>query len=170
LIFIGSGRKKSLLSGEELGILIPIRFLLFLSVFIGCWMSLFLIPVYIVFLPLMFKGFILFCLGVVFIMYSQIIKVYFFRERKASSKLSVYISSMWFLPYLTRFLFFPALKLGVILTKLLDQGWTEFIGGRGAVNVINQGSVSLFLLNYVNIKFYLLRFFLIIFIFYIFVQ
>jgi len=163
LIFIGAGSKKNLILEEDLGSILPIRFLIFLSIFAGGWLRFFLIPSYIIFLPSIFKICVFFFLGAIFLIYFNILKLNLIHENKYYKKILYYIRSIWFLPYLTRFLFFPALKSGLFFLKFIDQGWTEFIGGRGLEKFIRRGAINLGLLNYINIKYYLVRFLFIFF-------
>lgn len=165
LIFIGGGAKKNLLLEEEEGIIIPISFLLALSLYAGCWIRLFLTPLCIVFLPSFFKLFILARLAAILVIYFQVIKIVTLKEGRPAGKLLEFIRSIWFLPPLTRFVFFPLLNTGAALLKYLDQGWTEKIVGRGAVGLINRRAVYSSIFNFVGLKFYLLRFFFIFFMF-----
>jgi len=81
-----------------------------------------LTPLYIVFLPSFFKLFILISLAAVLVIYFQVIKVAVVKEGEAAGKPVEFFSSIWFLPYLTRFVFFPLLSTGSLLLKYLDQG------------------------------------------------
>jgi len=169
LIFIGGGRKKNLFVREEAGIFVPMSFLLFLSIFAGCWFRFFLIPVFIILLPVVFKGCVFFSLSVVLLGFYKTLKLIFLTESKKIRKFFIYSRSIWFLPYLTRFLFFPLTKLGLLVIKLVDQGWTELLGGRGIFKSLQNGFRPLFVVNFVRMKFYLLRFLFIIFMLWFFI-
>ena len=79
---------------EELGIVAPIRFLICLSIFAGCWVRFFLFPAYIIFLPFVFKGCIFFLLGLVLVVYFKIIKIALIHESKIARKFFFYLRSI----------------------------------------------------------------------------
>ncbi|BFM98436.1 NADH dehydrogenase subunit 5 (mitochondrion) [Sergentomyia squamirostris] len=71
------------------------------------------------------------------------VKLFFFNKSLNNYKISWFLGSMWFMPYLSTLgvVFYP-LKLGSYLMKFLDQGWSEFFGGQNLYkNLIMNSSV-----------------------------
>jgi len=111
-----------------------------------------------IYLPIVFKIIIILRLIAVLVVYFEVIKLLILQKKKAGSKLFIFFRSMWFLPYLTRFVFFPVLIAGTMILKFVDQGWTEQIGGRAIGRALNKSSRIFSLFNFIGLKFYLLRF------------
>nr|UFZ13939.1 NADH dehydrogenase subunit 5 [Puri aleca] len=77
----------------------------------------------------------------------------------------VYFGSMWFMPILsTKFISYVFLKMGVLVIKNLDQGWSEYLGGQGMNKLLSQISSKNEILQYNSLKIYLLSFIVWIFI------
>jgi hypothetical protein len=71
-----------------------------------------------------------------------------------------YIGSIWFIPYLSTFFFIPFLKLGKTLIKFMDQGWVEYLGGQGSNITLSRISSKTDYFYLLNLKSYLLIFFM----------
>nr|YP_009409210.1 NADH dehydrogenase subunit 5 [Archichauliodes deceptor]AOX48543.1 NADH dehydrogenase subunit 5 [Archichauliodes deceptor] len=77
----------------------------------------------------------------------------------------VFFGSMWFMPILsTKFVNYLFLKMGVFYSKNLDQGWSELLGGQGMYNFLSYSSSKNEILQFNNLKIYLLSFIMWIFI------
>lgn len=149
---------------EEVGIIAPIRFLFFYTIVMGGWIVVLIIPTFLIFLPFIIKLIILFLILVVRVFLS----VTFFISKLfiyySYSSLIKFLGTIWFLVFLTRNLFTPLNKYGLIAVKLLDQGWLELLGGQG-IYIYSSSIVSrLDLQLSINIKFYLFLFIIFIFI------
>nr|UFZ13353.1 NADH dehydrogenase subunit 5 [Archichauliodes neoguttiferus] len=80
-------------------------------------------------------------------------------------KYVVFFGSMWFMPILsTKFVNYVFLKMGVFYSKNLDQGWSELLGGQGMYSFLSQSSSENEILQFNNLKIYLLSFIMWIFI------
>nr|AYU71327.1 NADH dehydrogenase subunit 5 [Scirtes sp. 2 ACP-2013] len=70
-----------------------------------------------------------------------------------------FISSMWYLPYLSTYgVNFYFLKLGNLILKDLDQGWSEILGGQGIYLTLKSNSKILNFIELNNLKIYLMMF------------
>lgn len=54
----------------------------------------------------------------------------------------------------------PLLGAGKILIKFMDQGWVEYLGGQGSNLLISKSSVKIDYFYLLNLKSYLLIFFI----------
>nr|UFZ13288.1 NADH dehydrogenase subunit 5 [Neoneuromus maclachlani] len=73
--------------------------------------------------------------------------------------LSSFLGSMWFMPILsTKFINFYFLKLGYLIIKSIDQGWSEMLGGQGIYNLLKSNSKMYQLVQTNNLKIFLLSF------------
>nr|UFZ13158.1 NADH dehydrogenase subunit 5 [Ctenochauliodes sagittiformis] len=80
-----------------------------------------------------------------------------------------YFGSMWFMPILsTKLVSFVFLKMGFMVIKNFDQGWSELMGGQGMYNYIKSMSSKNENFQFNNLKIYLLSFIMWIFILIIF--
>nr|UFZ13132.1 NADH dehydrogenase subunit 5 [Ctenochauliodes yangi] len=80
-----------------------------------------------------------------------------------------YFGSMWFMPILsTKLVSFVFLKMGFLVIKNFDQGWSELMGGQGMYNYIKNMSSKNENFQFNNLKIYLLSFIMWIFILIIF--
>nr|YP_009738134.1 NADH dehydrogenase subunit 5 [Ctenolepisma villosum]QIB71366.1 NADH dehydrogenase subunit 5 [Ctenolepisma villosum] len=69
--------------------------------------------------------------------------------------------SMWFLPYLsTNYCIRLPLHMGGQYMKVMDQGWSEMVGGQGIYETMSSGSVLVNVSQYNEFKMYLLFSFL----------
>nr|UFZ13171.1 NADH dehydrogenase subunit 5 [Neochauliodes meridionalis] len=70
-----------------------------------------------------------------------------------------YFGSMWFMPILsTKFVSYLFLKMGYFVIKNIDQGWSEMLGGQGAYRVFSMSSSKNEIIQFNNLKIYLLSF------------
>nr|UFZ13002.1 NADH dehydrogenase subunit 5 [Protohermes grandis] len=73
--------------------------------------------------------------------------------------LTSFLGSMWFMPILsTKFISNYFLKLGYMIIKSVDQGWSEMIGGQGMYNFMKSYSQINQYLQFNNLKIFLLSF------------
>jgi len=72
-----------------------------------------------------------------------------------------FISSIWYIPFLSTLgVNYYFLKLGFVLVKNFDQGWSEYLGGQGIYKVLGNNSKILQFMEVNNLKIYLLIFIL----------
>lgn len=72
-----------------------------------------------------------------------------------------FISTMWYIPFLSTLgVNYYFLKLGFLITKNFDQGWSEYLGGQGIYKFLGSCSKSFQLLELNNLKIYLIIFIL----------
>nr|QXM16916.1 NADH dehydrogenase subunit 5 [Neoneuromus maclachlani] len=73
--------------------------------------------------------------------------------------MSSFLGSMWFMPILsTKFINAYFLKLGYLVIKSIDQGWSEMLGGQGIYNLLKNNSKAYQLIQTNNLKIFLLSF------------
>nr|YP_009092211.1 NADH dehydrogenase subunit 5 [Neochauliodes fraternus]AHG24700.1 NADH dehydrogenase subunit 5 [Neochauliodes fraternus] len=73
--------------------------------------------------------------------------------------MSSFLGSMWFMPILsTKFVSNLFLSLGYKIIKSIDQGWSEMMGGQGMYNVMKNYTLINQLIQFNNLKIYLLSF------------
>nr|YP_009164787.1 NADH dehydrogenase subunit 5 [Neoneuromus tonkinensis]AKA94239.1 NADH dehydrogenase subunit 5 [Neoneuromus tonkinensis] len=73
--------------------------------------------------------------------------------------MSSFLGSMWFMPILsTKFINSYFLKLGYLIIKSIDQGWSEMLGGQGIYNLLKSNSKMYQLVQTNNLKIFLLSF------------
>nr|QXM16929.1 NADH dehydrogenase subunit 5 [Neoneuromus indistinctus] len=73
--------------------------------------------------------------------------------------MSSFLGSMWFMPILsTKFINSYFLKLGYLIIKSIDQGWSEMMGGQGIYNLLKSNSKMYQLIQTNNLKIFLLSF------------
>nr|UFZ13778.1 NADH dehydrogenase subunit 5 [Neurhermes tonkinensis] len=73
--------------------------------------------------------------------------------------LTSFLGSMWFMPILsTKFISSYFLKLGYLIIKSVDQGWSEMIGGQGIYSFMKNYSQMNQYLQFNNLKIFLLSF------------
>nr|UFZ13928.1 NADH dehydrogenase subunit 5 [Protochauliodes sp.] len=71
----------------------------------------------------------------------------------------VFFGSMWFMPIIsTKIVSYWFLKMGFMITKIMDQGWSEIIGGQGMYLYIKNNSMMNQIVQMNNLKIYLLSF------------
>nr|UFZ13236.1 NADH dehydrogenase subunit 5 [Orohermes crepusculus] len=65
--------------------------------------------------------------------------------------------SMWFMPLIsTKFISFIFLKMGYLMIKLFDQGWSEMLGGQGLYKSMKNFSMMNQIIQNNNLKIYLM--------------
>nr|UFZ13405.1 NADH dehydrogenase subunit 5 [Neohermes filicornis] len=70
-----------------------------------------------------------------------------------------FFGSMWFMPIIsTKIVSYFFLKLGFKITKIMDQGWSEILGGQGMYLYIKNNSMMNQMVQMNNLKIYLLSF------------
>lgn len=161
LFFNNLGLKSLVNLGEESGMLLPISLLVLLSLIAGGWMRVFMFPINFIFLPIMFKMVVLVGILIIFFLYFYFLNRKLLSQSSATSLIVRYLGSMWFLPSLRRILFMPLIKLGSLFMKFVDQGWLEFLGGQGILAKSIKISSNIDLFNFINVKFYLFMFFMV---------
>nr|QXM16877.1 NADH dehydrogenase subunit 5 [Neoneuromus maculatus] len=73
--------------------------------------------------------------------------------------MSNFLGSMWFMPVLsTKFINSYFLKLGYLIIKSIDQGWSEMLGGQGIYSLLKNNSKTYQLIQTNNLKIFLLSF------------
>nr|UFZ12807.1 NADH dehydrogenase subunit 5 [Acanthacorydalis fruhstorferi] len=73
--------------------------------------------------------------------------------------MSGFLGSMWFMPILsTKFISSLFLSLGYKIIKSIDQGWSEMMGGQGMYNMMKNYTLMNQLIQFNNLKIYLLSF------------
>lgn len=147
--------------GEEVGMVVPIRVLMVLSVSAGGFIGAFYFPVTFIYLPLGFKVSVLGGLAGVFLGLTYCLNLKRLKFLGPTSRAGFYRGRMWFLPSLSRILFIPIFKLGEGFMKSMDQGWLEYFGGKGAILILSSGGSRLDLSNLVNLKYYIFIFFIV---------
>nr|BAJ24511.1 NADH dehydrogenase subunit 5 [Phraortes sp. Miyako Island] len=108
--------------------------MLFMSILVGCLLSwiIFPTPTY-VNLPIFLKLMVIFiCLiGAFFGYFLSIFNLFDVMYSYLLFKMSYFIGSMWFIPYLTISLPQHPMGYGYIIYKVSDFGWFEYFGGQG---------------------------------------
>nr|QQV73468.1 NADH dehydrogenase subunit 5 [Anthomyza sp. DY-2021] len=102
-------------------------------------------------------------LGGVMGYYISNVSLYFVNKIMNYYNLSYMLSSMWFMPYLSTYMIIKyPLLLGQYTNKSFDQGWSEFFGGQYLYkNLVNYSKINN-ILQFNNLKIYLLIFMLLI--------
>lgn len=160
LFFKNLGVKTILHMEEHDVIVIPIRVLFVLAIRAGSFISWVYFPAYFIYLPSLFKLLILtFVFLFLFLIYENMY-LFVFTFFSPFRRLLHFRGSMWFMPLLSTYIFIPILRAGKTLIKFMDQGWVEYIGGQGANTVIRNSSVKIDYFYLLNLKSYLLIFFI----------
>nr|QLY90312.1 NADH dehydrogenase subunit 5 [Drymeia vicana] len=146
--------------------------LLILSIFGGSMLSwlIFSTPVLVI-LPLWLKLMTMFVCIVGGIMGYTIsnISLYFNNKALNNYKISYFLGSMWFMPYISTYgvMNYP-LIIGQMLVKSFDQGWSEYFGGQKLYFHLVKNSKFNQILQNNNLKIYLMSFIFWIIILYLF--
>jgi NADH-ubiquinone oxidoreductase chain 5 len=71
----------------------------------------------------------------------------------------IFLGSMWFIPYISTYgiIYYP-LKLGGVIYKNIDQGWSEYFGAQHLYSTLINNSKSLNYIQINNLKIYLMFF------------
>ncbi len=160
LFFKNLGVKRILHIEEHTVIIIPIRVLFILAVRAGSFISWLYFPSYTIYLPFLMKTLVLGCVVLFSVLIYENISLYVFNFFKNFVKWVHYISSIWFMPLLSTFMFIPLLTTGKLLIKFIDQGWVESLGGQGFNFKASQRSAKTDFFYLLNLKSYLLIFFM----------
>nr|WKU83877.1 NADH dehydrogenase subunit 5 [Cheilosia albitarsis] len=154
----------NILNDESWIMLKSMLILMIMSIVGGSMLSwmIFLTPFTII-LPFYLKFMTLFvCIigGVCGYMISNI-NFYFFSKSLNNYLMSLFIGSMWFMPYISTYgIMSYSLKLGMNVLKNFDQGWSEFIGSQNLYKQLVMNSQFSYMMQNNNLKIYLLIFIL----------
>nr|YP_010616039.1 NADH dehydrogenase subunit 5 [Dolichopus galeatus]WAU47313.1 NADH dehydrogenase subunit 5 [Dolichopus galeatus] len=136
--------------------------LLIMSIIGGSLLNWFIFPTpYMICLPYYLKLLTLFvCISGAIMGYMiSNINLYFFNKSLIYYNISMFLGSMWFMPYISTYgiIYYP-LNLGGLVFKNMDQGWSEFFGSQNLYsNLVYYSKGTSFLQNN-NLKIYLLFF------------
>lgn len=160
VFFNNIGKRHFLNLGESTGMLVPMRFLIILSLIAGGWLRGFMFPLNFIYLPPWLKLLIITIIFLFFVIYFLFLNTPQIKTLGGTCKFVYFAGSIWLLPFISSFLFMPIINFGVKILKFTDQGWTEFLGGQGVINKSSSlVSSKLDTLNIVNLKFFLFSFF-----------
>nr|UFP92432.1 NADH dehydrogenase subunit 5 [Gymnopternus bomiensis] len=136
--------------------------LLIMSIIGGSMLNWFIFPTpYMICLPFYLKLLTLFvCIvgGVTGYIISNI-NLYFSNKSLIFYNSSLFLGSMWFMPYISTYgvIYYP-LKLGGLVYKNMDQGWSEYFGSQNLYNNLVYYSKGTSFLQNNNLKIYLMFF------------
>ena len=89
------------------------------------------------------------------------ISLFFFNKSLNNYFMSIFFGSIWFIPYISTYgIVNYSLKLGIIVLKNFDQGWSEFLGRQNLYKQLVNYSQLNYLIQNNNLKVYLLIFIL----------
>uniref|UniRef100_UPI00315DA729 NADH dehydrogenase subunit 5 n=1 Tax=Euthalia nara TaxID=2988396 RepID=UPI00315DA729 len=136
--------------------------LLFMSLISGSFLSwlIFYYP-YMIYLPFSLKMMVIYVsmIGVVMGWLISNMKIYSLNKFLMFYKFSVFSTVMWFMPSLSTYgLVYYFLKLGQILSKNIDMGWSEIYSGQGLYKIIKYYSLVNIIYQMNNFKIYLFSF------------
>nr|QVL28787.1 NADH dehydrogenase subunit 5 [Eristalis himalayensis] len=87
------------------------------------------------------------------------ISLFFINKSLNNYYLSVFVGSMWFMPYISTYgIINHSLKLGMNVVKNFDQGWSEFMGSQNLYKQLVNYSQFNYIIQNNNLKIYLLVF------------
>nr|YP_010506479.1 NADH dehydrogenase subunit 5 [Mallota viridiflavescentis]QVL28774.1 NADH dehydrogenase subunit 5 [Mallota viridiflavescentis]UXF58145.1 NADH dehydrogenase subunit 5 [Mallota viridiflavescentis] len=87
------------------------------------------------------------------------ISLFFVNKSLNNYYLSVFVGSMWFMPYISTYgIIHYSLKLGMNVVKNFDQGWSEFMGSQNLYKQLVNYSQFNYIIQNNNFKVYLLIF------------
>lgn len=155
-------RRLNILNDEGWVILKGIIGLLFIRIVGGRMLNWLIFPIpYIICLPFSLKILTIFvCISGGFIGYIlSNINLYSLNKSLINYKISVFLGSMWFIPFISTYgiIFYP-LNYGQLVSKRFDQGWSEYFGGQNLYNKLVNYSKILLIIHNNNLKIYLLLF------------
>nr|YP_010432677.1 NADH dehydrogenase subunit 5 [Gymnopternus congruens]USW06227.1 NADH dehydrogenase subunit 5 [Gymnopternus congruens] len=136
--------------------------LLIMSIIGGSMLNWFIFPTpYMICLPFYLKLLTLFvCIvgGVLGYIISNI-NLYFSNKSLIFYNTSMFLGSMWFMPYISTYgiIYYP-LNLGGLVYKNMDQGWSEFFGSQNLYHNLTYYSKGTSFLQNNNLKIYLMFF------------
>nr|QOY24516.1 NADH dehydrogenase subunit 5 [Chamaepsila rosae] len=87
------------------------------------------------------------------------VSLYFINKSFNNYLVTLFLGSMWFMPYISTYgLINYPLKLGMVVVKSFDQGWSEYYGSQNIYNKLSHYSQMNYILQNNNLKIYLLVF------------
>nr|WHN78752.1 NADH dehydrogenase subunit 5 [Hyalurgus flavipes] len=87
------------------------------------------------------------------------ISLFFYNKSFNNYNFSYFLGSMWFMPYISSYgLISHYLVIGKLISKIFDQGWSEYFGGQHIYYNLMKNSQLNQLLQNNNLKIYLLSF------------
>nr|QXG19135.1 NADH dehydrogenase subunit 5 [Drosophila bipectinata]QXG19330.1 NADH dehydrogenase subunit 5 [Drosophila malerkotliana] len=136
--------------------------LLIMSIIGGSMLNWLIFPIpYMICLPKLMKFLTLFvCIfGGLFGYLISITNIYSLNKSLLNYNISVFLGSMWFMPYISTYgmIFYP-LNVGQLVVKSFDQGWSEYFGGQHLYQKLVNYSQTLFLMHNNSLKIYLMLF------------
>nr|QXG19057.1 NADH dehydrogenase subunit 5 [Drosophila ananassae]QXG19460.1 NADH dehydrogenase subunit 5 [Drosophila parapallidosa] len=136
--------------------------LLIMSIIGGSMLNWLIFPIpYMICLPKLMKFLTLFvCIfGGLFGYLISMINLYSLNKSLLNYNISVFLGSMWFMPYISTYgmIFYP-LNMGQLVVKSFDQGWSEYFGGQHLYQKLVNYSQTLFLMHNNSLKIYLMLF------------
>nr|UBA16514.1 NADH dehydrogenase subunit 5 [Euthalia kardama] len=136
--------------------------LLFMSLISGSFLSwlIFYYP-YMIYLPISLKMMVIYVsmIGMMMGWLISNMKIYSLNKFLMFYSLSVFSTVMWFMPSLSTYgLVYYFLKLGQILSKNIDMGWSEIYSGQGLHKIIKYYSLVNIIYQMNNFKIYLFSF------------
>nr|YP_010894918.1 NADH dehydrogenase subunit 5 [Phortica huazhii]WJW73431.1 NADH dehydrogenase subunit 5 [Phortica huazhii] len=136
--------------------------LLIMSIIGGSMLNWLIFPTpYMICLPLYMKLLTLFvCIsGGLFGYLISNVSLYFSNKSLSNYNSSVFLGSMWFMPYIATYgvIFFP-LNYGQLVVKSFDQGWSEYFGSQHMYQKLVKYSKLFFIMQNNSLKIYLLMF------------
>nr|WKU84184.1 NADH dehydrogenase subunit 5 [Stipomorpha sp.] len=134
--------------------------LMFMSIVSGSMINwlMFFSP-YMICLPFYMKYMtLLVCLfGAIFGYYLSNVSLFFVNKSLVFYKLSHFLGSMWFLPFISSYgLIYYPLMLGDLMVKNVDYGWSEYFGSQNLYNKLMLNSQYSYLMQINNLKIYFL--------------
>jgi len=147
---------------EDPLIIYSISLLFYAAVISGALIIWWFIPPLLVLLPIFIKIKIIFLTLIFFIIILIMFKNLLLNNLMIFRKVSLFFGGIINIPMLSTYALIPLLKFGSNIIKNFDQGWLELFGGQGfigkVINLVGEGDK----LNYINLKFYLSFFIIII--------
>jgi NADH-ubiquinone oxidoreductase chain 5 len=162
IFFNNLGRKRFLSVEESIGIIVPMSFLILMSMIAGGWIRNEFFPAHFIYLPVIIKIAVVVGVIILFLVYLYFLTLGELNVIKWTTVNRFYFGRMWLLPYISRIFLSPLLKIGWDLIKFADHGWLEHIGGQGAIKFFAELGSYTDLFNYLNLKFYLFLTFIIV--------
>nr|WAX37276.1 NADH dehydrogenase subunit 5 [Auzakia danava] len=149
---------------EDFTMLKSMMVLLFMSLVSGSFLSwlIFYYP-YMIYLPISLKMMVVYVslIGMMLGILVSNMNIYSLNKYLMFYDLSMFMTLMWFMPNLSTYgLNYYFLKLGQILSKKIDMGWSEVYSGQGMYKIIKFYSLVNMIYHMNNFKIYLFSFIL----------
>nr|AHH34346.1 NADH dehydrogenase subunit 5 [Eurema hecabe] len=147
---------------EDFVMLKSMMMLLLMSLISGSLLSwlIFNYP-YMIYLPFNLKLMVIYVslMGMLFGLLMSMMNLYSVNKFILTYELSMYLSTMWFMPNLFTYgLNFKLLSLGQNLMKSIDLGWSELYSGQGIFSILKNYSIIFNILQMNNFKIYMYSF------------